>query len=594
MHASQATDPASPAVEACDEALALLLSDGAAAARRAAEVLQQPEGGRGRAALAHAVLALVELREGDAQAGVARLQQAQALQDDSAVGDRAAGLIEHGWALAARRDGRLEQAEALLTPLHARADARDPLDACLCAAALGIVRSMRGDDVAALDLFYQALALARRSGHASLVVNALNNLGSHQSDQYNLDDAWPLLEECLTGALALGSRRQVIYAAGNLVQCLCLMGQAGRALEVAQQHLIGHIHADDPPALHRDEEIAQVLLDNGQVDAAEAALGGPEHIDPMSNELATIRVWLRARILLARGQAGPALQLCLARRQMLAQTGGAGTIAIDLVNLQRTAAQSAHRLGEHELAYRLLEEASATHERVLGRAARSRQLSLQITHRLRQAEWERDAARQMAARMEALNASLQAQIAETERLQERLRAQALEDPLTGLYNRRHLMDAGAALLALLRRRGEPLAVAVVDLDRFKQVNDLHGHEAGDRVLQAFAATARRCTRAGDIACRWGGEEFVLLLPGAGVGPALERLGHLLKQFGALRFASPTGEPFTCTFSAGLAVTGDPAEDLPAVLARADAALYGAKQAGRCCIHAAPQPGPAAH
>jgi diguanylate cyclase (GGDEF)-like protein len=221
--------------------------------------------------------------------------------------------------------------------------------------------------------------------------------------------------------------------------------------------------------------------------------------------------------------------------------------------------------------------------------ARSRQISLQISHRLQQAEWERDAAQQLAARLEALNQSLQAQVAENERLQERLRAQALEDPLTGLHNRRHLFEAGGALLALLRRRAVPLAAVLVDLDHFKQVNDRHGHDAGDRVLRGFAELARSVTRAEDIVCRHGGEEFVLLFPGADAPQAAARLRDLLQSFRALTFVDGSGADFSCSFSAGVAGWRGGEDDLAALLARADAALYAAKQGGRAqvCIDDTP-------
>ncbi|MGD9834448.1 MAG: diguanylate cyclase [Piscinibacter sp.] len=570
-----------------ERALATLIADGAGAAALAARVLGLPDADAVQQAFAQAVLALFEFREGTVEQGLRRLEAAQGLLGVSDGDARVADLLQHARALGHRREERLADAEALLRPLHERSDQRAPVDAYLTAAALGIVVSMRGDDDGALDLFYQALALARRSGHDSLLVNALNNLGSYQSDLHNLEDAAPLLEECLAGALRLGSRRQIIYAAGNLVQCLCLMGRPEQALAVARDQLIGRIRPDDLPALHRDEEIAQALLDNGLVDEAEAALGGEAHVDPLSNELDTARVWLGARILLARGRAREALEICVARRAMLEQDGEAGTVAVDRVNLLRVAAQAAGEVGRYELAFELLGEAFAKHELLLGRAARSRQLSLQISHRLRQAEWERDSAQQLAARLEALNASLQAQVAENERLQRQLRAQALEDPLTGLHNRRHLFEAGAALLSLLRRRGEPLAVALVDLDHFKQVNDRHGHEAGDRVLRAFAELARRETRAEDIVCRYGGEEFVLLMPGADAAQAAARIEQLLPRFVALRFGDAHGNSFSVSFSAGVSSAADAAEGLELLLERADAALYEAKGAGRACVRVDP-------
>ncbi len=573
-----------------DRALSLLFADGAAASRLASEILQTPAAESGQRAVAHALRALYELREGEVEEGLRQRDAATALVDASAAGVRAADLLQQVQAQWHRREGRLDEAEALLRPLHGRAEQRPVIDAYVTTGALGIVLSMTGDDHGALDMFFQGLALARRSGEDALLVNALNNLGSYQSDLHNLEDATPLLEECLAGARRLGSRRQMIYAAGNLVQCLCLMGHAARALEIAREHLIGRIQSDDLPSLHRDEEIAHALLDNGLVDAAESALGGEAHVDPMSNELATARVWLGARILLARGRAGEALQLCLKRQELLNEQGEEGTVAIDRVNLLRVAAQAADQTGDHALAYRLLNDAFAKHEQLLGRAARSRQLSLQISHRVSHAEWERDSARQATIQLEALNASLQSQVIETERLRLRLQAQALEDPLTGLYNRRHLLDAGSALLSLLRRRAEPLAVVMVDLDHFKQVNDRHGHEAGDRVLRGFAELARGEMRAEDVVCRYGGEEFVLLLPGARALQAAARVDELLRRFGDMRFEGAEGVVFSCNFSAGVADSVNVDEALPALLARADAALYIAKEAGRACVQMAPPPG----
>lgn len=587
-----------------DHALATLIADGAASARLASAVQQHPDATPADRAMAHAISALYALREGTVAQGLAELARAEALLAQAEVRahgpaeaqapatpeagplPRVPALLAHVAAQWHRREGRLAEAAALLQPLQAQARQRPAVDAYLTASSLGTVVSMQGDDDTALNLFYQALALARRSGERSLIVNALNNLGSYQADLYNLDDAALLLEECLAGALALGSRRQIIYAAGNLMCCLCLRGDAAQALAVAREHLLGTIRADDPPALQRDEELARALLDNGLVDEADAMLRGEIQVDPLSNETATARVVLNARILLARGQAAEALAVCLARRTLLREQGEDGTPPIDRVSLLRVAAEAAHQVGEAGLAYDLLAQAFSTHEQLLGRAARSRQLSLQITHRLQQAEWERDAAQQMSARLAALNAELQLQVQENDRLQQQLRAQALEDPLTGAHNRRHLLDAGSAMLSLMRRRQEPLALAMVDLDHFKRVNDQHGHEAGDRVLQAFAELARRNSRAEDLVCRYGGEEFVLLLAGADAEQAAARLAELLEAFCLLSFEGASGDPFQCSFSAGVTASGPGAASLQKMLSQADAALYIAKHQGRARVQLA--------
>lgn len=578
--------PCLPTPDAVERALSILLADGAEALRLAQQILDTPRQPASARAMAQAIRALCELRDGDPMACLPALIAGESLGGRAVIGDRAADLLMHVRAQWHRHEGQQAQAEALLRPLHERAATRPAVDAYLTAAALGTVVSIGGDDDQSLNLFYQAVSLARLGGQDALLVNALNNLGSYQLDLYNLEDAEPLLQESLAGALRLGSRRQIIYAAGNLVQCLCLMGRSAEALTVAREQLMARIRADDVPALHRDEEIAHALLDNGLVDEAAAVLAGQIHVDPLSNELATARVLLNARIALAQGRRGEALRHCLDRHEQLTPSGAVGTPAIDRIELMRLGARAAEALGQHALAYRLLNEAFHTHMQLLGRAARSRQLSLQITHGLQQAEWERDKAQQMASRLEALNGSLQAQIAENERLHQLLRAQALEDPLTGAYNRRHLLETGSGLLSLMKRRGEPLSVIIIDLDHFKQVNDHHGHEAGDRVLRAFADLARMSTRAEDLVCRYGGEEFVLLMPGARGDQAAARTLDLLQRFCSLAFDVSGGTAFTCSFSAGIATSPADGDSLQRLIAQADQALYAAKAAGRACVHRA--------
>ena len=400
-----------PAGSRGEQALSVLMADVTLAAQWASAAAGDLTSNASERALALAVLALVAFREGDVRLGLQRLDEASAFVAQHGPDHRAEDLLKQAQALWHRCEGRLSESECVLQPLHDRAAQRPLPDAYLTAAALGISRSMRGDVEGALDLFYQALAIARRSGHASLLVNALNNLGSYQADQYNLDDAAPLLEECLTGALRLGSRRQIIFAGGNLVQCLCQMGQPTRALAVARDHLMGNLRPDDPPSLHRDEEIACVLLDNQLVDEAELILSRPEQVDPMTNEKATARTWARARLLLARGRPHEALQLCLRRREWLRQFGKAGTLAMDLLNLLRVTARAADQVGDHALAYRQMEEAYSQYEQLLGHAARSRQLSLQISHRLRETEWERDFAQQQRDLLETMVVARTAELA---------------------------------------------------------------------------------------------------------------------------------------------------------------------------------------
>jgi diguanylate cyclase (GGDEF)-like protein/PAS domain S-box-containing protein len=166
------------------------------------------------------------------------------------------------------------------------------------------------------------------------------------------------------------------------------------------------------------------------------------------------------------------------------------------------------------------------------------------------------------------------------RLQESLREQAIRDPLTGLFNRRYLDETLPRELQLCRRRNEPLAVAMLDLDHFKGFNDAYGHEAGDAALRAVGALLKGSVRAGDIACRYGGEELTLILPGANLDDARVRLEGLRQAITELHLLYQGGELPAITVSIGVAAIGAQETEAAALLARADAALYQAKKAGR--------------
>ncbi|MBP7690377.1 MAG: diguanylate cyclase [Anaerolineales bacterium] len=174
---------------------------------------------------------------------------------------------------------------------------------------------------------------------------------------------------------------------------------------------------------------------------------------------------------------------------------------------------------------------------------------------------------------------LQQQLAEIRALQAQLREQAIRDTLTGLFNRRYLDETLPRELAEAARAGQPLSLAAIDLDHFKAINDSFGHEAGDAVLARVGQLLAAGIRAGDIACRYGGEEFIIVLPGAPLEAAHARVDQWRAELAALTIAY--GEAgLRVTFSAGLA--GFPAHALsPAgLLSIADQALYQSKAAGR--------------
>jgi len=172
-------------------------------------------------------------------------------------------------------------------------------------------------------------------------------------------------------------------------------------------------------------------------------------------------------------------------------------------------------------------------------------------------------------------------LANFERIARRMEEMASTDGLTGCLNR---MTADALLRHELergRREGTPLAFVLLDLDHFKDVNDCHGHHAGDDALRAFAAEVRARLRASDVVGRWGGEEFGLILP-ATDGPGAARLVEQIREAVAtLRLCDGEGQDFALTVSAGIAVAA-PGGQLTAdqLFMRADRALYRAKDGGR--------------
>jgi diguanylate cyclase (GGDEF)-like protein len=162
--------------------------------------------------------------------------------------------------------------------------------------------------------------------------------------------------------------------------------------------------------------------------------------------------------------------------------------------------------------------------------------------------------------------------------EKRLLAAATTDPLTGLANRSHFHVRAAAELSRARRSGEPVALVLADVDHFKRINDEHGHEAGDKVLVRLAALMRDSLREVDVLARWGGEEFLALLPASGSGSAAEVADRLREAVSALHI-DLGGRTIQVTMSFGIAELQG-ADELPAAIAHADAALYASKRAGR--------------
>ena len=184
----------------------------------------------------------------------------------------------------------------------------------------------------------------------------------------------------------------------------------------------------------------------------------------------------------------------------------------------------------------------------------------------------------LAGQLSALRTRMKRQAAELQHALERIQRLATRDELTGLYNRRHLRDEMAREAERAQRQHAPLALCLIDVDHFKPINDRHGHALGDEVLCGLSDLLLRLTRTGDVLGRWGGEEFLLLLPATPLAQAAEVVDRLRAAAGSAMVSASLPE-LRVSFSAGLAAV-DAVDAIENALELADRALYRAKAEGR--------------
>jgi diguanylate cyclase (GGDEF)-like protein len=177
------------------------------------------------------------------------------------------------------------------------------------------------------------------------------------------------------------------------------------------------------------------------------------------------------------------------------------------------------------------------------------------------------------------NEELRVRVADIESLHAELSEQAIRDPLTGLLNRRYLPEMLSSELGRAAREGYPVSFIMLDIDGFKRINDIHGHATGDLILRVLGSQLLSQIRAGDIACRYGGDEFLLVLTNTPLDAATRRAERWRTAF------EESGEVFMglddgVSMSVGVATYPTHGESVEQVFAAADAAMYAAKAAGR--------------
>ena len=537
-------------------------------------------------------VALGEADRGLAE-GYAVLNERPARALELATAARAAGdprLVGRALALEARvaiRRGDLERALAVLLeaePMLADCDAPDLVAEMAVASARLTFYSGGYRD--ALERIEDAIAIADANGLDRVRADARSHqslvLGSMELPEC-LDVARSLVT--LTNELGLSyeeaaARNDVAYslymagevgqAAAEIEPAIELASSLGAAGRYALAYALGtradiRLFTGDPLGALADVDEVLRLLEDG--DEPDPYLHGVTHE-------------VRMRCLVALGRLLDAVQ---AGYRGLIVTGNAVPFVRGL--LLRGLAAVLREAGRPDEAYDALAEGFALERTVLEQQA-TRQLALQ------RAALETAAARREAEALSTRNTELHALVDELhetkselerrmqqlERLRDRFHEQAHQDWLTGLRNRRWLARELPRLVAASRRAGDPMSLAVFDIDHFKTINDRFGHEVGDRVLRAFAAVLTSTVRAADVVVRTGGEEFVVLMPAT---PREAAVGCCERVRATLRgWSWPAPDPdLGLTVSAGV-VSLDERETLRELSALADDRLYAAKAAGR--------------
>lgn len=435
----------------------------------------------------------------------------------------------------------------------------------------------RGDSTRAMELAHEGLAHARRAGARWMEGMFLALAGFVHAQQDEPEPYLGYTREALAIFRALGDDKLTAHALAN----------CGGALSRMKRHAEAHACYDEalPIAVRLGWErgealvragIGGVLCEQGRLDEGAVRYAESEAV---LARLGDAFQMARNRMILGRyhleaGAHARAIAILESAGALAAEHGFDGTASEVHGLLSRAhedagqAAEALASLREHvRLREKLSEERAAEALRVL-----------RAEHQIEGARRDAERERERSAELTEINDALRAALARQQALQADLERLASTDSLTGLPNRRALLEVLHREIRRSRRTGRPLALALADVDRFKSINDVHGHAVGDDVLVEIARRVRLALRAEDTVARWGGEELCLVLVETGEAGARRAAERIRAAVGEVPFETRVGA-VAVTISVGLAVAPGPS-DPDALLARADAALYRAKAEGR--------------
>lgn len=518
--------------------------------------------------------------------------------------DRAGLILARAQIARARwRQGQFEQSLAQVLPLRDEGLAvlRHEQRAVLLNTIAGCF-SAYGDSAQAFAYMYEALRDAgpRRGRGFDTVLYC--NLSHELMQIGDYEEALRHVAQGLERCRGLDNQRLISVLLINRVACLTELGRAEEALTDVRSLRGMPATTDGRGRIEPGfETLAIAAVQAGELKLGaelldEALADGPPRLPDDHLERATAQ----ALLALARGRPKRAVDALLPLQPVAeddAVQGQSLRIRAQFFDALAQAWQAVRRPGPALIALRhwqdLHRRQAQTASQARYQAAALQTEMLRLQHRLDEQDAQRRATERSRGALVAINEELTRRVREVQSLQEALRQQAAQDPLTGLFNRRHLNDTLPQLHALAQREGQPLALVIIDLDHFKRVNDVHGHAAGDRLLAAFGELLAAHSRRSDVACRYGGEEFCLLMPRTDAATARRKAQALLRRWRALRHEIDGVVLAEQSFSAGAADTFLAPGSPDALLKAADDVLLEAKRGGRARIGTAAQAGSSA-
>ena len=487
-------------------------------------------------------------------------------------------------------EGSAHAARERLLALHAEAQqVLPPEDRFWLLNAIGAAHYFTDELDAAIRYLYEALEALRVAPPSPQHPTVMSNLAAALVTVGDYAPARELAEAALVELARFDNPQVVMFARSNLADALTGIGDHDRALATVEQMLSGAPVTARPAAQNHYLAIAaEVYARHGRIaDAAGCAdTARAIYADYPGGFNEVHSRWADAVVADAQGPAEAEITKLDAAADAARRCK---FLPIECKAWDRLAQRQAER-GNFESAYACTRELLRAQTQRLSHRASAKYYLLRVEHELSHARAERD--RALAQRVEAervnrelerLNSDLQHKMIQVEALQAQLEVEAVHDPLTQLFNRRYLDSVTPGLIGAALRRGSPLALALVDLDHFKEVNDRHGHPAGDLVLTEIGRVLPMSLRPADVVCRYGGEEFCIVLPDANGEGAAKALASLAARLRDLRVPWNGQLLGGFTFSAGIAVLGGDGTTMPQLLQAADRALYKAKDAGRDCI-----------